>query len=133
MDRDHRWHRTAPREGEERRPEEVDVAPRQPSWQGELLPEHPERRGGGFDLDPRRPKLGLAVRRAMGEPEEAELAASRQLEEQRARVDPDTGGRRNQGAQVDGEEWGAGQVRIGEGGATPAKVYDTGVAPKPGC
>ena len=104
VDRDHAGHRQARRQGQERRPEEVDVALRQPARQVVLLPDHAERRA--VDLD-RQAAPGEPHRLVQGGVRRARRARTprrvQKLAEERLGVDADAGGTRDQRAEIDAD------------------------------
>lgn len=111
VQRDDRRDRHASRQGEERRPEDVDVAALKPGWKPELLPEDAERRALNLDGDSEPFELVGDGGPAVGHGDDLEAATAGQLPEQRERVDPDAGRRPDGGAEVDGET-GLGDLRL---------------------
>ena len=101
------------REGQQRRPEEVDIPSRQPPRKIALLPENAER--GGLDLDGQ-PAFGQphrVVQRSMRQSDELELARSQELREERLRVDADSGRARHQRPEIDRDPRTSGALLVG--------------------
>ncbi len=107
VDRDDPGDREAMRQGQERRPEKVEVASGESAWQVLLLPENPQRRPVHLD---RQALVGQTDRRMQGgvrEPDELELAldlpVAEKLAEERFGVDADAGRAGHEGAEIDGD------------------------------
>ncbi len=99
VDGDHGGDRTGQGHGDQRRPEQVDVAAPQPPRQDQLLPQDAERRRLVFDRDAGGGQLVGAPRRLVGHPQVAKTAAApRHGQRERAGVDADPGRRRHQRA-----------------------------------